>query len=228
MTKLPQPSPPVFFSAEGPVRHRPAEYVRDGPGVARGWYQDGRRLRQVKASKAFIWPKDGKNGTKWGRMKDIIRGEGPDMFVAFGASQGDCISNRPSRAQWSMHQNFDDTGVTKGFDPQKFAPWTKNAILGGRVPGKCYDFRTRKHMYPDGQMWSDAIWQREPYKNRKSNVWPEALRTMGGDWYQDAQHLPQFLGGRVGNEFGRGIPGYHLPLGLPFISLRSFFDDFDA
>ncbi|CAO2647753.1 Nn.00g086750.m01.CDS01 [Neocucurbitaria sp. VM-36] len=206
------PDFPRFVPSEDGWRHRPAEYVCDPRVGPRGWYQDGRKLRHVKASKAFIWPKDGKNGSTWGRIKDIFQNTGPDIYVAFGANKADCVLNRPPRAQWSRHTNLDDRNLRFEFDPRKFSPWTRNSALGGRMPGLSYDFRTRKYRTPNSRMWTDAIWQQEPYRNRKWNSYPEALRTHDGTWWQDMQYLPQHQGGPVHNEFGHGIGGFQLPL----------------
>jgi hypothetical protein len=209
---MPFPDFPAFFEAEDGWRHRQAEYVRGQPGVSRGWYQDGRKLRNVKASKAFIWPKDGKRGSTWGRMKDVLQNKGPDIFVAFGARPTDCVSNRPTRSQWSRHNHLDDRGKTFSFGSRKFAPFAR-AGLGSRSPQLSYDFRTRKYTRPYWDTWTDAIWQQEPYKNRKWNSYPEAIRDVHGHWFQDSQHLPQFLGGDVDNELGKGYFGYHRPRG---------------
>jgi hypothetical protein len=204
------PAPPTFFPAEDDWRHRTARYVRSDPeGLPRGWYQDGRKLRTVKASKAFIWPKDGKRGSTWGRMKDVLQNKGPDIFVAFGARPTDCVSNRPPRAQWSGHTNLDDTGMTFSFNSRKFSPFARTG-LGSRSHHVAYDFRTRKHTRLNQDMWTDAVWQQEPYKNRKWNSYPEAVRRWDGQWLQDSQYLPQFLGGYVSNELGHGMPSLHL------------------
>lgn len=198
------PDPPMFEPALDGFRHETATFYRDS--FQRGWYQDGRKLRHVKTSKAFIWPKDGRNGSSWGRVKDIFQNKGPDMFVAFGARPTDCVSNRPPRSQWADHSHLDDRGMKYSFNSEKFAPWTKSNILGGREHGLSYNFRTRKHSRPNRWMWTDAIWQQEPYKNKKANGYPEALRTMSGLWYQDTQYLPECLGGYFDNEFGIGLP----------------------
>ncbi|KAL6705732.1 hypothetical protein ACN47E_006369 [Coniothyrium glycines] len=203
------PSVPILNTIDFPHRSAPAQYIRE-PGIERGWYQDGRRLRQVQASKAFIWPKDGRNGSTWGRMKDVLSGKGPDVFIAFGATKGDCVANRPSRAQWSGHTNLDDRALAKGFNHQKSAQWTVKGP-GGRAPGLCYDFRTRKHGPRNPYMWTDAIWQQEPYTNKAWNMFPHAIRNESGQWFQDWQYMPQFLGGPVSNEFGVGWPWHHFP-----------------
>ncbi|RAR02489.1 hypothetical protein DDE82_004080 [Stemphylium lycopersici] len=209
MAGITLPEPPIFFPANEGWRHRTAGYVRNP--TWRGWYQDGRKLRDVKAPKAFIWPKDGKNGSSLGRMKDIFRNTGPDMYVAFGARPTDCVSNRPSRSQWAGHTHFDDGGMAFSFNSHKFAPWTRAKALGGREHSLSYDFRTRKHAKPNQWTWTDAIWQQEPYKNRKWNCFPEAVQTVDGRWYQDTQCLPQFRGGPVDNEFGTGFPFRQFP-----------------
>lgn len=209
MATLPFPPRFRFQPDDEPWRHRPAEYA-GAPGIPWGWYQDGRRLRHVKASKAFIWPKDGKNGSTWGRVKDLLQNKGPDIYVAFGANKADCVSNRPTRAQWSKHTNLDDADLKHEFSAKIHAPWTKNSSLGGRPSYRSYDFRTRRYRTPHDKMWTDAVWQQEPYKNRKWNLYPEAVRDINGNWWQDQQYVPQFLGGPVSNEYGQGFPGLHL------------------
>ncbi|EUC36998.1 hypothetical protein COCCADRAFT_86532 [Bipolaris zeicola 26-R-13] len=206
MTNSHIPNLPVFVQTVDGFRHETARY---NP-CQRGWYQDGRRLRPVKTSKAFIWPKDGKNGSSWGRMKDILRNTGPDIYIGFGARSTDCVSSRPPRSQWAGYPHLDESGMSCGFNSQKFAPWTKSRMLGGRQCGLSYDFRTRKHAEPNRSTWTDAIWQQEPYRNRKSNHYPEAVRMVNGVWFQDTQYLPQVLGGHVDNEFGVGLPFHHL------------------
>lgn len=209
--------PPRFGRVEQGWRHQVAEYAVE-PGLPQGWYQDGRKLDHKKTAKAFIWPKDGKNGSAWGRLKDVLRNDGPDIYVAFGANKNDCVSNRPTRAQWSRHSNLDDRGIGFRFRAKKHSPWTRDRGLGGRQPWKEYDFRTRKYITPHEGMWSDAVWQPEPYRNRRHNKFPEAVRDMYGQWWQDGQYLPQLLGGGIDNEFGQGAPGTHLPYFVPWLA----------
>jgi len=205
------PDPPRFRNFQDPWRHPwrhdgPAKYLRGYNSPPNGWYQDGRKLRNVKSSKAFIWPKDGRNGSKLGRLKDILKGEGPDIFVTCAADARDFVAKRPTRSQWSKHVYLDDENSIPpelGFRASKFAPWTEGGMLsGGRSRKEAYDFRTRKYMKRHPGMWTDAIWQPEPYKDREYNTFPEALRTMRGNWWQDKQHLPYGWGGPFENEFG--------------------------
>jgi hypothetical protein len=199
------PHPPAFsYSRVGPWTHDgPAQYVRGHHFLSNGWYQDGRKLRGVKSSKAFIWPKDGRHGSKLGRLRDIIKGEGPDIFVTCATDAKDFVDKRPSRSQWSKHVGLDGLPQEHGFRASKFAPWTEGGMLsGGRSRKMAYDFRTRKYVKRYPGMWSDAVWQPEPYKNREYNGFPEAIRDAYGRWWQDAQHLPFNWGGPPENELG--------------------------
>jgi hypothetical protein len=199
--------PTLFEQTFRPHRHRAAEWCP----IRRKWIQDGRILRDVKASKAFVWPKDGKNGTKWGRLKDILSNKGPDMFLTMNADKHDYMENTPSRGRWSNHSHLDGFGFGKSYaiSSQKYAPWTTTGTLGGRMPGMAYDFRTRKYEVPYRFMWTDARWQPELGKN-KHNTYPEAIRNIYGEWFQDSHYLPQRDGGPVHNERGEGRYGRHV------------------
>ncbi|CAG5143680.1 uncharacterized protein ALTATR162_LOCUS1397 [Alternaria atra] len=202
----PLPYQPIFVPTTEPWRHPPAQYIRGHALLPNGWYQDNRKLRHPKTFKAFVWPKDGRNGSKLGRMKDILKGEGPDIFVGCAADARDFMAKRPSRSQWSKHVHLDEGPFKLAFNPTKFAPWTEGGILSdGRSRDMAYDFRTRKHVKWHAGMWSDAVWQPDPYTNRKWNIFPEALRTAHGGWWQDNQHRPHVLGGPFDNEFGAGV-----------------------
>ncbi|KAH7077988.1 hypothetical protein BKA63DRAFT_375747, partial [Paraphoma chrysanthemicola] len=192
--------PHLFWETDQEHRHRAAEY----DPKQKGWFQDGRRLRNVKPTKAFVWPKDGRNGTTWGRFKDIVKDRGPDIYLTANAEKHDYMYNRPTRAQWSKHTNLDDRGLLSAtFSSSKHAPWTRIGLLGGRIPGQSYDFRTRQFGTPNRYTWTDAVWQPESRKN-KYNQYPEAIRDIYGRWFQDRQYLPRELGGPVSNEMGKG------------------------
>lgn len=168
MAHQPQPAFPVFTYVDHPLRHRPAEYWE-----GHGWRQGGKRLRNVKPYKHFIWPKDGKNGTKWGRMKDILQGKGPDIHVAFSANRMDYMWNRPSRDRWARHSNLDDRSPDLSLRYE--LPW-----VGRRGTTKCYDYRTRKWVRPNLEMWTDARW---PEKSDEY-TYPYAMRNVFGEWMQ--------------------------------------------
>ncbi|KAH6857286.1 hypothetical protein BKA58DRAFT_325530 [Alternaria rosae] len=198
----PKPRFPHFVESPGKLSYKPARYIRN-PGW-RGWYQDDRKLHDVKASKAFIWPKDGRNGSRWGRMKDVFNNEGPDMYVAFGARKSECVSNRPRKSQWAGHYHLNGPHQPFSFNSSKYSPWTRDDMLGGRDKGKSYDFRTREYTDPSLDMWTNAVWQPEPYGNREWNCYPKAMRDYFGEWHHDCQYLPLGFNGLIDNEFGRG------------------------
>jgi hypothetical protein len=200
------PHYPRYFQETGlEHRHNPAKWCH----ATRKWTQDGRVLRNVKASKAFVWPKDGRNDSTWGRLKDIFQNKGPDMYLTTNAEKHDVMHNRPSRAEWTgWHQRDDEVWDSSSpFNSKKHAPWTSKGVLGGRMQGLPYDFRTRQYGAPHRRTWTNAVWQPEPRLN-KYNPNPEALRDITGRWFQDGHYLPQDWWGPVHNERGRGFWGF--------------------
>jgi hypothetical protein len=183
--KMPKPAFPVYNYVDHPYRRRPAEYAE---GL--GWIQGGAKRRNVKLYKHFIWPKDGRNGSTWGRFKDILRNEGPDIHVSFSADKRDYMSNRPTRERWARHTNLDDRSHDGAL---KFElPW-----IGRKGTTKCYDFRTRKFVAPYKGMWTNALWPEEP---NHDYTYPYAIRDVRGIWSQYAsgpfaefaEHDPNF------------------------------------
>jgi hypothetical protein len=188
--------PPVF---SGPVdqsyRHRAAEY----DPISKRWFQDDRRLPKQKSSYAFVWPKDGKRDSKMGRLMDILQNKGPDMYLTKNAHRLDYMANRPTRERWAGWTNLDDRDAYNSLNSRKFAPWVQKGIFGGRERGLGYDFRTRKYGVPNRATWTDARWQ----SGSKEYKWPEAIRNVYGDWYQDPQWLPWEIYGPLHNSIGR-------------------------
>ena len=111
-----------------------------------------RRRRQHNDRKyCFVWPKDGRNGSKSGRMKDIITGRGPDIYVV---SSPDVRSrlNMPTRGQWTQW-NEKYPWAARYFPPRS-APWAQ------RSPHHRYDYRRRRYCVPDELTWTNAHWPR--------------------------------------------------------------------
>jgi hypothetical protein len=202
--------PTAFYQRRGPDKHRAAVWCP----IQREWFQDGRELRNIKASKSFVWPKDGRNGTAWGRFKDILQNKGPDVFLTINANKHDYMQNRPSSDRWASIPGLDYTSYPTPLSSTKHASWIQKGGLGGRMPGMQYDFRTRKYGVPNCASWTGAVWQPEPRKN-KHNLYPEAYRDVYGDWFQDFHYRPQNRGGPVHNEQGKGAPRCHLRRWLP-------------
>jgi hypothetical protein len=199
-----------------PPPHHPGHFVHVShpfPRHPAAWcprqrkrFQDGRELREVKASKAFIWPKDGRNNTSWGRFKDILHNKGPDIFLTINADERDAMRNRPSKARWTGYSNrFQGPAA---LNSKKHAPWIHSSGLGGRIPGLEYDFRTRHYGVPNWASWRDAQWQPSPLKNKR-NLYPEAYADVHGRWFQDPHYMPRPWG-PVDNERGRGHPWFNL------------------
>lgn len=177
--------PPIFWPASMPHQSSIKQYSQEH----RAWIQDGKKFRNIKSSKAFIWPKDGKNGSKWGRVKDILQDKGPDIHIAISADKMDYMRNRQHKSRWSGWTCLDDRDLDLSMSPKKWAPWTNNGALGGRAPGLSYDFRTRKYGKANKYTWTDAKWQPEP---NAQHMFPEALRSFSGNWYQDQHYVPLY------------------------------------
>lgn len=177
------PAPTVFHRATMPYNAKIKEYSRD----RRAWIQDGKKSPGIKSHKAFVWPRDGRNGSKWGRMKDILQDKGPDIHIAISADRMDYMKNRQHKSCWAEWTCLDNRDRDVSMSSVKYAPWTHNRALGGRAPGLSYDFRTRKYGKANPQTWTDVRWQPEP---NNIHVFPEALRSFYGDWYQDDNSIP--------------------------------------
>jgi hypothetical protein len=182
-----------------PCRSRPAEYKKSGSD-AFGWYpgcwhKDGElhNVHRHKKHYHFIWPKDGKNGTKWGRLKDIFSGEGPNIHVTVGAQKMDYMHHRQRRPIWGRHEDLDGRGQDCEIDNFWKDPTVEKDL--------CYDFRTRKFRRPYNGMWTDARWQVKP----GIRDWPKAYRDNSGEWWQDPQYVPWQMHPQV---FGPGFFGF--------------------
>lgn len=159
---------------------------------------------------ALIWPKDGKHNSKFGRLRDILSNEGPDIFVATHRGPG-LGWDAPRKSQWSMWSELD----TPGHDPwvwnstisnDRIYPWAK------RPASRRYDFWSRKYKDWNRGLWSDAQWQ--PGAKRRDQVplrlrtsdgmhWVPQLGALGGDGYNDPARLGNY-GYPGGDEYGRG------------------------
>lgn len=54
-----------------------------------------------KVKHYYVQPHDGKRRGKFGQLRDILTGEGPDMFVASVADKRNFWHDMPDRARWS-------------------------------------------------------------------------------------------------------------------------------
>ncbi|KAF2645086.1 hypothetical protein P280DRAFT_514539 [Massarina eburnea CBS 473.64] len=163
-----------------PWKVPPAQYIPSIPGTLwkGGWIQDGEVRRVKKPHYHWIWPKDGRQGSKLGRVKELLQGKGPDMHIAISADKMDYMHNRQRRAKWGNHLNIDGN---QGPETLSAPWWVGSGIVGGRDNRLKYDYWTSKYVKPYEGMWTDAIWQGP---NRKT-PWPEQYRDVYGYWWMD-------------------------------------------
>jgi hypothetical protein len=199
-----EPKHPQFFfgPVSGPHKRAAAQWDPD----RKRWFQDGRKLDKLKSSYAFVWPKDGKRGSTFGRVKDIFQNSGPDIYLTKNADKLDYMANRPARDRWAGWPEFLhplDPKAWNSMNSKKYAPWVQKGMLGGRSPGKSYDYHTRKYDTPHMGMHTGAVWGQMGWKNDQQ---PEAMRDMWGHWRQDPQWYPWPWGGPWENGLGRTDP----------------------
>jgi hypothetical protein len=188
-----------------PWKSRPAEFHAGGhnelgqffPGV---WQKNGlpHHVGVHKKHYHFVWPKDGKNGSKWGRFKDIMSGKGPDIHVTMGAKKMDYMHHRPRKPRWGLHYDLDDRGPDCVM-PSPF-PWVNEVRENSN---NCYDFYTREFRHPYHGMWTDAHRHSKP-----GRPLPKALRDNLGNWWQDPDYVPLHMHPQL---FGQ----FHPPGGNP-------------
>jgi hypothetical protein len=167
----------VHMGASGSSVPRRIHHIK---GV--GWVQGPHQLRRFKPHYAWVWPKDGKNGSRLGRLKDIITQRGPDMFVVASGRKGDALSDRPTRSRWSRWTNlsYEETRPDEALG-EPF--WVKSQRQNH--PERLYDYRTRKYKLPKWNSWTDARYRRSP--NARDRL-PYALRDVDGQWIQWYAH----------------------------------------
>jgi hypothetical protein len=139
----------------------------------------------------FIWPKDGQNGSKWGRAKDIFTGKGPDIHVTVSANKMDYMANRQRKCTWGNHLNLDD----RLHDEEGLlqSPWPRLAGRGKRAgAGLRYDFETRTYRRTYSRMKTDAFWNEGI--SRKEYPFPAAWRNIEGEWlHQNPDAMANFF-----------------------------------
>ncbi|KAF2457740.1 hypothetical protein BDY21DRAFT_378860 [Lineolata rhizophorae] len=58
-----------------------------------------RRHHTIQPHYAVVWPRDGRNTSTWGRLKDVLTNHGPDMYVSITPTA--TAVDAPRREQWS-------------------------------------------------------------------------------------------------------------------------------
>ena len=154
--------------------------------------------RNFKSNKYWARPCDGKRTGTWGRLKDGLTGEGPDVFVVLNGDRRTLMRDMPHRTQWSGWNGFgwdpnwgySDPDDTPGFHYQGWAPWTNKRLF------QRYNFKTRDYegprklarRYAAGDLWTDAYWKDGA---RRRDMDPISYRTKPGRW---ATQVPRSAG----------------------------------
>ena len=140
-------------------------WVKEGP--------DGPTpLPNFKPKYEWVWPKDGKRGSKLGRVADILQGKGPGVFISAYGDKRDKLWSRPSREQWSNWHHLDPWHP----QPNYFLPTNFH-----QNPFKSYDFHGRRYKYPQHHHWTDVRWP--PGAKTKDRI-PNSKRDVFGQWWQ--------------------------------------------
>jgi hypothetical protein len=173
----------------------------------KGWYQGGTRMPS-KFRPRHYWtrPCDGKRTGTWGRFKDAITGEGPDVFVTTSGDRRTLMRDRPQKWQWSgwpidRARNLDPDFRQQDAMPAWNASWTNTSSRMGAQ----YNFKTRRYetprMFwqngvggPNNPVWRDAQWK--PNAKRSAQI-PYNCQTPDQQWWTTVPRWAgQFAGGR--------------------------------
>lgn len=163
-----------YETVNGPWEPSRVEHKNGG-----GWVQAGRSVK-VKPRYAWFWPKDGKRHGWWGRWKDVLTGQGPDIHIAIHGDSRNRQKDWPSKAQWSRwHDQANPDEDNGGSIPA--IPWAK------RDADEKYDFRKRKYGQPDKNTWTDVKWQNPPNSHFTR---PRAFRDKDGQYWEQHRQWP--------------------------------------
>lgn len=177
----------------GPRRTYPLEqpFIRWKPGD--GWWRGNQKLRHHKPQYYWTRPNDGKRTGSWGRLKDALTGEGPDVFITITGDKRTLMRDRPRKEQWTLwpeelgrtweRRNLDMDAIPAEFMDSFNANWTNNSSRQGAR----YNFRTRKYEPPNwswtatpDRVWRDAQWRVEA-RRRDNN--PLSHQMANGEWW---------------------------------------------
>ncbi len=93
-------------------------------------------------------------------MKDIFRGQGPDVFIG----RIDTVERQPTKSRWSrwgdIYPNPNDRGLPA-------MPWADRRR-------QRYDFLTRRYTDFRPDMWSNVEWDYDPWGASYQRAWWDA------------------------------------------------------
>lgn len=194
----------------GPRCRFPAEppYIQYLPG--RGWHQGDRKLRHLKPRYYWTRPHDGKRSGSWGRLKDAMTGEGPDVFVTISGDKRTLVRDRPQKWQWSRwpltqaqiddRRYYDPDAVEAEFMDSFEPSWTNTSSRAGAR----YNFKNRRYEAPqngcssaqyygpNNRVWRDAQWRPGA---KKSDTNPYNYQTPDLQWWNRVPYNVRDLAG---------------------------------
>ncbi|KAI4211636.1 MAG: hypothetical protein LQ351_005539 [Letrouitia transgressa] len=120
-------------------------------------------MNYPKRKLQIVWPQDkNQRGPRtWNRLKDILTGKGPDMWIA---RQGDIGPTRPLWSHWGRGPGNHHYGNLGYYDDRhRMGPGWR---FGRRPQEKKYNFHTRRYEYddPDCQRVCDIKWDRDGHQ----------------------------------------------------------------
>ena len=140
-----------------------------------GWVQNRNIISVKKPHYHWIWPKDEKNGSIWGRVKDLLANKVPEIHISISADKMDYMHNRQRQGKWSKWSYLGNNGPASSLPPPS---WIENRILGGRDRKLKYDYRNREYQRPHWLSTTGATWK---YPHKK---FPDQVRDVEGYWWR--------------------------------------------
>ena len=86
---------PEFGTRRTAPREEPFIHHRARGHAGPGWYQGGRKLHKFQSKKYWARPIDGARQGTFGRIKDALTGEGPDVFVVANGDKRTLMRDMP-------------------------------------------------------------------------------------------------------------------------------------
>ncbi|KXL46668.1 hypothetical protein M433DRAFT_70031 [Acidomyces richmondensis BFW] len=155
----------------------------------RQWHQGARVLPHFKPNYYFTRPKDGKRSGWVGRMKDVMTGEGADVFITSSGDKRTLMRDRPRRWHWAGWRpdaaELDALVMDKDRRWQDFTPVIDHKFSRARADKPFYNFRNREYesagrvaRHP-GAVWTCAVWP----QNARDGEPPWCYRDVSAQWF---------------------------------------------
>lgn len=170
-----------------------------------GWWQGARKLRGFRPSLYWTRPSDGKRRGAAGRLKEVLTGEGPDVYITIGGDRRTLMRDRPRRDQWAgwgltASELQDRRSHDRDWRPQDEMPIHGMSWTGHRGTRGLYNYRTREFITPwrylrrSGGVWTNVDW---PQGAKDRSRLPLSVRDVWGEWWSRVDpYAGEWPGGR--------------------------------